>query len=289
MAREGTVKLADGRMLGYAEYGDPEGEPILEFHGLPGSRFYDLDHEALFQARARLLTLERPGIGLSDPLPERALTDWPLDVADLADTMGFDRFAVLGTSSGGPYALATGLALSERVTGVGLLCALGPAFEHPEFDSGLPPAAQALMPFARKDREATVPLVHQVLGDERKKWEADPDAFFEEFVAGWPENDRAAYRAAAKKWRQTLAATYGQEGGYATDALIAFGPWELDLRAMRVPVRAWHGGADASASLGLIEIVVKETRGELVLIPDQGHYIDPKFHAEMIRWLIDPR
>ncbi len=45
MAREGTVQLSDGRALGYAEYGDPDGDPIFEFHGLPGGRFYELDNQ----------------------------------------------------------------------------------------------------------------------------------------------------------------------------------------------------------------------------------------------------
>ena len=34
-----VVKLADGRQLGYAEYGDPHGLPLIAFHGTPGSRF----------------------------------------------------------------------------------------------------------------------------------------------------------------------------------------------------------------------------------------------------------
>jgi hypothetical protein len=33
-----TIRLADGRRLAFAEYGDPEGKPVLLFHGLPGSR-----------------------------------------------------------------------------------------------------------------------------------------------------------------------------------------------------------------------------------------------------------
>ncbi len=32
-----TIKLKDGRMLGYAEYGNPEGKPVFYFHGFPGS------------------------------------------------------------------------------------------------------------------------------------------------------------------------------------------------------------------------------------------------------------
>jgi pimeloyl-ACP methyl ester carboxylesterase len=37
---DNILRLSDGRRLGYAEYGDPEGEPIMLFHGTPGSRLY---------------------------------------------------------------------------------------------------------------------------------------------------------------------------------------------------------------------------------------------------------
>ncbi len=32
------IKLKDGRMLGYSEYGAPDGKPVFYFHGHPGSR-----------------------------------------------------------------------------------------------------------------------------------------------------------------------------------------------------------------------------------------------------------
>ena len=32
------ILLRDGRKLGYAEYGDPQGKPVFLFHGIPGSR-----------------------------------------------------------------------------------------------------------------------------------------------------------------------------------------------------------------------------------------------------------
>ena len=44
-----VLTLADGRQLGYAEYGDPHGLPLLALHGTPGSRFMF----ALGDARAR--------------------------------------------------------------------------------------------------------------------------------------------------------------------------------------------------------------------------------------------
>jgi len=33
-----TIKLADGRALGYAEFGNPSGVPVFFFHGFPASR-----------------------------------------------------------------------------------------------------------------------------------------------------------------------------------------------------------------------------------------------------------
>lgn len=33
-----TITLGDGRLLGYAEYGNPQGKPVFFFHGNPSSR-----------------------------------------------------------------------------------------------------------------------------------------------------------------------------------------------------------------------------------------------------------
>jgi hypothetical protein len=46
-----TLTLKDGRALGFAEYGDPQGKPILEFHGNPSSR---LGSELFNRAAKRL-------------------------------------------------------------------------------------------------------------------------------------------------------------------------------------------------------------------------------------------
>lgn len=35
---EKTMKLPDGRLLGYAEYGQQDGFPIIAMHGTPGAR-----------------------------------------------------------------------------------------------------------------------------------------------------------------------------------------------------------------------------------------------------------
>jgi pimeloyl-ACP methyl ester carboxylesterase len=124
---EDTVDLPDGRRLGVTDVGDPEGVPVLYFHGVPGSRLdftserYD---EALRAAGVRFIAADRPGFGLSDPKPGRGHADWPADVSALADSLELDRFAVLGYSRGGHYALACAALIPDRLTAVGLLSAV---------------------------------------------------------------------------------------------------------------------------------------------------------------------
>ena len=64
----------------------------------------------------RRITVDRAGVGFSDPQPGRALLDWPDGVWALANSLRLDRFAVLGTSGGGPYAAACCVALPDRIS-----------------------------------------------------------------------------------------------------------------------------------------------------------------------------
>jgi pimeloyl-ACP methyl ester carboxylesterase len=102
-----TLRLGDGRRLGYAERGDPGGRPLLYFHGWPGARVEArLADEPAKAAGVRLVALDRPGMGFSDFQRGRTFVDWSADVVEVADALQLDRFAVLGISGGGPYAAA---------------------------------------------------------------------------------------------------------------------------------------------------------------------------------------
>lgn len=127
---EQVIRLADGRKLGYAEYGDPAGKPLMYFHGLPGSRLEaKLTEPTASRVKARVIGVDRPGYGLSDFKPQRALADWPNDVSELANALGLDRFAVLGVSGGGPYALACARKIPARLSAVGVVGGLGPVYQ----------------------------------------------------------------------------------------------------------------------------------------------------------------
>jgi pimeloyl-ACP methyl ester carboxylesterase len=118
----GVVELADGRRLAYDDVGDPDGRPIVFLHGCPGSRLSrHPDDTIAARLGVRLLSVDRPGYGASDPSAgdELAQAD---DVLALIDALELDRVAALGWSSGGPVALAIASRNSPRVATVGVAC-----------------------------------------------------------------------------------------------------------------------------------------------------------------------
>jgi pimeloyl-ACP methyl ester carboxylesterase len=273
--REATVTLADGRVLSYAEHGDPEGAPIVYNHPLPGARNFNLEEPALRAAAARSFALERPGIGLSTRAPGRTLADWPADVLEFADAVGIDRFAVVGVSAGGPYALSLASALPERVTCVGLVCALGPIVDHPEFDDDFDHPLKALLPFARQDPDAADGLLRQVLTPLGERFRADSDAYFEEWL----------FRKYRSRWMLAIEATHRDTDGYADDIVAAL-RWTFDPSEIRVPLRAWHGTEDRAAPFGLTRMVVEGAGGDMVKYEGLGHYLGPEYHDQWAAWLV---
>jgi pimeloyl-ACP methyl ester carboxylesterase len=119
--------LKDGRNLGYAEYGNPEGKPVFYFHGWLGGRL-ELYTNVIYKKKinCRLIALDRPGIGLSDYKENREILDWADDITELADYLGIDKFHILGMSGGGPYVAACAYKIPDRLLSAGILGGMGP-------------------------------------------------------------------------------------------------------------------------------------------------------------------
>ncbi len=123
--RTGETRLADGRALAFAEWGPPNGRPLLHFHGIPDGRFSWGAGSACEERNIRLIAVDRPGVGGSDPKPGRSVADWASDTRELAELLEIDRFSVSGHSAGGPYALACGWKLEDRIEAVALISGVG--------------------------------------------------------------------------------------------------------------------------------------------------------------------
>jgi pimeloyl-ACP methyl ester carboxylesterase len=152
-AREGTIDLHDGRGLGYREYGEATGTPIVYLHGMPGSRLDPVALDEEYRSLClRLVAIERPGYGLSTARRTWGLLDWPADVAAVADRLALERFAVLGYSAGGKYAAACAYALPARVTGAAIVSGVGPP-STPRFRDGLGRTDRLSMTLAARARD----------------------------------------------------------------------------------------------------------------------------------------
>lgn len=115
------------RRLAWHEVGDPSGFAIVHCHGGLSCRLETAFADRICRERGvRWITADRPGIGGSDIQPGRKLTDWADDMAALADHLQLGRFAVSGWSAGGPYALACGAQLGDRVSQVITMAGMAP-------------------------------------------------------------------------------------------------------------------------------------------------------------------
>jgi len=114
-------------MLGFAEYGSPDGNVLVYCHSYPGSR---LEAAALsahaVQAHVRVLSLDRPGYGRSTFQEDPFFLDWPRDLIAVTENLGIERFAVMGVSGGAPYALACAQQMPERLIACGIVSGIGP-------------------------------------------------------------------------------------------------------------------------------------------------------------------
>jgi pimeloyl-ACP methyl ester carboxylesterase len=73
-------RLRDGRRLGYVEYGDPAGFAVVNCHGGLACRLDVAAADGIArEAAIRLISPDRPGVGLSDPKPGRTVLDWAAD------------------------------------------------------------------------------------------------------------------------------------------------------------------------------------------------------------------
>lgn len=284
-ARDRTLRLRDGRRLGYAEYGDPSGPPLFLFQGTPTSR---LPHHPL-QTRVpvRIAIAERPGFGLSDFQPGRRLLDWPADVAQLADHLGVERFAVLGISGGGPHALACGAALPDRIECVGVASGIGPV-AAPDATRGMASQRVQGLFVARRLPFLVRPLCWAFRNPAR-----NPERFVRRFTSGFPASDRALLEGSG--FREQRARSYAEATrrgvrGFAHEIAMLTRPWGFTPADVRCDVRLWHGEDDASTPLAMARAVAAALpRCEATFYPGEGHFVAVRHWDEILRALVGQR
>jgi pimeloyl-ACP methyl ester carboxylesterase len=243
--REQDVRLANGRVLRVLDTGAANGPPVVAFHGTPASRRLHPAWVAAAQdAGLRLISYDRPGYGSSTPQPGRTMVDTAADVADVANELGVDRFAVWGTSGGSPHALACAAGLADRVVAAAALASYAPYDAAGlDFFAGMPEGGSQLLKLATAGRGALQQVLPQAAEAVRV---GTPEQWVAQMSPMMSPSDRAvvdAELAAAilADWREGL--TPGVDG-WVDDYLALLAPWGIDLGSVRVPVSLWFGEQD---------------------------------------------
>ena len=266
---ERVIELADGRNLAYADWGDSDAPTVMYCHGFPTNlheiRFLTptLDR---FGVNVRLIVPSRPGYGGSSPQPNRSILDWPNDVAEAADGLGIDRFAVLGVSGGGPYALACGSVLGKRVTRIGIAVGVGPV-EAPGMETAQVVTGPSRFGMIRK-------IQFGMLAYAFKK--GQEDRFFEQTLSTMGEADREALAdPAARAWFLEMTRESLRQGGgpSAYEAGLYRKAWGFDPATISTETLLRYGGMDKTvpASVGHW-LAGRLPRSDYVLWPEHGHF-----------------
>ena len=262
-----AIDIGRGRELACMEIGEPGWPCVLFFHGAPSSRLRLAYLEQQFlAARIRVVSPDRPGYGGSSPQPGRSMRDWPVDVAALADTLGIERFAVAGHSSGGPYAVVCAALLPDRVTACITLGGVTDMAWPAAWD-GFPDAEKQLMRMS-VETDAIAWCV--------ERFGADGSRFLSASGLSLPEPDERLYEdeRVARLLAASRAAAFQQGvAGYAQDALIQGRPWPFDPGTIDVPVQVLHGASDT-----LLPLAHSRHTSELIpgstlrVLPGHGHF-----------------
>jgi pimeloyl-ACP methyl ester carboxylesterase len=256
MSDSDVVRLPDGRRAHVWQGGAASGPAVVFFHGCPDTRLAARSGDAAARSvGVRLVAVSRPGYGASDPTASTHASGAADSVA-VADLLGIDRFAALGMSVGGTYALACAALHPERVSAVGVVA--GPA-EVPSLD---PPWHRddlseeqhrffTLLARSTPDENAERmrPEYEQYVATMRpddpddaalvRRWLADQHPLDVPLLDALPE------AAVAEHAREALGTT----AGYLRDAAVTFRPWDFRAGDVRCPAFLWYGEHDTQVSL----------------------------------------
>ena len=268
---DGSHALSDGRVIEYWEGGDADGDPVIFHPGTPVSRVMGRwAHDDAIAAGVRLVSMSRPGYGGSTALRTSSLMTVGRDTAALATHLGFDTYAAVGSSGGGPFAVATAVADPSRVRVLGVVGGVGPW--------------RLLQPssFLPEDRECLALLD---AGDLAGAWEIFRGQYEEEFGSLSSVDDAVELIMAGEAsslihdegyrvlWADNMRVVLANFDGGVMDNLAWGGNWDVDLGDVVAPSLLWFGEEDDHCPPSYGRWYAERIEGsELIVNPSGGHF-----------------
>lgn len=275
MKTDNSLTLPDGRKLAYAEFGKPDGYPVLYLHGTPSSRLEPLliGDEVFRQCGLRVIAPDRPGMGGSDFQPDREFSDWPTDVVFLADAVGLEEFSVLSVSGGGGYAAVCAARIPERLSKVVITSGAWRIDAEAMKSIGFPlnlmwrvaRNAPFLLPFILK---MMTRMMSQPPKDDSEQAPPSPNKILPAVDhAAMAQPDRMAIN-------QQVIGEVMKQGfkGPVRDMRLYVREWDFDPAEIQIPLTLFHGEQDRNVPLELVQRMMSNLPdAQLLTYPEDGH------------------
>ncbi len=269
-----------GRQIAYETWGDPRGVPVFSLHGTPGGRLGRYpDDDRLAATGARLITYDRPGYGLSDRHPGRAVVDCVADVAAIADDLGLDRFAVQGGSGGGPHCLAVAARLPERVLRAKCIVGLAPwGLADLDWFAGMDPENVKEFGWAVSGADVLVPELEREAAEMVARVAQDPATALGAFELSAADRAVMQHEVVQRVLREAVPASFTRGvWGWVDDDLAFVKDWGFDVAEVSVPVEVRYGTTDVLVPAGHGEWLATHVPGAQVQVDDgDGHMGAPE-------------
>ncbi len=285
-----TITLSDGRILEYAEYGDSAGYPVCYFHGGQESRLSSQFMDTIARELAiRIISPDRPGIGISTFQPDRQFIDWGHDMKQLADALKLSQYSVFGLSGGAPHVLSCILSDSSRISCASIISGAAP-YQYKGSLKGMwfPVKLIHWLATWKNDKQ-----LRKIIKDDFKSLTSHPEKRIKQFQRFLPKPDRilmikqpehgwAFIEGSKESYRQGIEAVVQEWKCYVSD-------WQMKLDNITIPINLWYGSSDKMAPKYRGQYYQRELPdAKLNIIKNEGHFSLIRNHLEAILTELKP-
>lgn len=284
MQTEKTIELSDGRILGYAEYGDSLGYPVFYFHGGQESRLSSMFMDSTAQRlNIRLISPDRPGIGISTFQAKRQFLDWGDDITELANTLGLVTYSVFGLSGGAPHVLACLITEGSRIENASIIAGATP-YDYQGTLKGMWFPVKLIHWFASRGNDK---LLRKFIQNDFEGLVNKPEKRMKQFqkylpapdrilMINRPEYGREFIEGSKESYRQGIEVVVQEWQLYVSD-------WQMTLSSIDFPINLWYGSADKMAPFHRGHYYNNELPNAILkVINNEGHFSLIRNHLEEI-------